>query len=51
MSRRAFTLTELIIVVVIIAILAAMAAIGYTKTVERSYWREARDILLTVYAG
>ena len=38
-------------VVVIIGILASLSLIGYRKTVERGYWREAQDQLMTIYYG
>lgn len=50
-TRRAFTLMELLIVVIVISILAAIGFPSMTKALERSYWREAQDILLTIYAG
>ena len=51
MSRRAFTLTEVLITVTIIAILASAALPQYGKSVERAYWTEAETLLLTIYAG
>jgi len=51
MSRAAFTLMELLIVVVIVGILAAMAIPQFGKTTERSYQRQAWDMLQTIYAG
>lgn len=49
--RRGFTLTEVLMTVVIIGILATMAIPQYNKTLEQTYWRQSRDILMTVYAG
>jgi type IV pilus assembly protein PilE len=46
-----FTLTEVMAAVVIVGILAAVALPGYRKALERSYWREAQGILLTIYSG
>jgi len=37
--------------VVIIAILASMAVVGYTRTIERGFWRASQDVLQTIYAG
>jgi len=51
MSRRGFTLIELMMVVIVVGILASMALPQYTKTKERTYWREAQDILGAIYAG
>jgi len=51
MSRRAFTLMELLMVVIIVGILAAMALPQFGKTMERSYQRQAWDMLQTIYAG
>ena len=51
MSRRGFTLTEVLITIGVIAILAAIALPQFQRTTERSYWRSARDILETIYAG
>jgi type IV pilus assembly protein PilE len=49
--RIGFTLTEVLITVTIIALLASMAVPQFQRTTERSYWRSARDILETAYAG
>lgn len=46
-----FTLSEVLIVVVVLGLLVAMAIPQYGKYMERSYWRGARDILQTIYAG
>ena len=51
MGRRGFTLTEVLVTVSIIGILAAIAIPNYSRAVERSYWRQAQDLLLTIYAG
>lgn len=51
MTRRGLTLTEVLITVAVIAILAAIALPQFQRTTERSYWRSARDILETIYAG
>ncbi|TAM39926.1 prepilin-type N-terminal cleavage/methylation domain-containing protein [bacterium] len=44
-SSSAFTLVELIIVIIIVGILAAMGISQYSKTVEKSRGAEARQIL------
>ena len=46
-----FTLMELMAVVVILGILMVIAIPSYRKTVERGYWQEAQDLLMTVYYG
>ena len=45
------TLLELLMVVVIAAVLVAIAIPNYTRTVERGYWRQANDLLFTIYHG
>ena len=44
-------MTELIAVVAVVAILAAIAVPNYRRTIERNYWRQAQDLLLTIYYG
>lgn len=46
-----FTLVEMMITVVVLGILAAIAVPQYTRTIQRSYWKEAQDLLLTIYTG
>ena len=53
-ARRAsagVTLMELIMIVIVIAVLTAIAVPTYTKTMERGYWRQANDLLMTIYHG
>jgi prepilin-type N-terminal cleavage/methylation domain-containing protein len=49
--RTGFTLMELLVVVIVIAILAAVAIPNYRRSIERGYWRQANDLLLTIYHG
>ena len=49
--RPAMTLMELLMVLIVVGILVAIAIPSYHKTVERGYWREAQDLLITVYSG
>jgi len=51
LPSRGFTLIELMITVMIVGILASMAVPLYQKTMERAYWREAGDLLMTIYYG
>jgi len=46
-----FTLAEVLVTIVIVGILAAIAIPRYRKTIERGYWREAQDLLMTIYHG
>ncbi len=50
-KEAGFTLQEIMTVVVIIGILGGLMIIPYRKTIERSRWRAARDVLEAVYAG
>ena len=49
--KKAFTLTELMIVVVIISIIAAFAVPNYAKAVERSHRRDAEMQLTSIYTA
>lgn len=51
MNKHAFTLTELIIVVVIIGILVSVAVPTYIDTMERTKGREAMATLQSIYGG
>ena len=48
MNKKAFTLLELLVVVLIIGILAAVAVPQYKMTVEKSHATEALSILKTI---
>ena len=48
---KAFTLFEVLMAVMIVGMLAGLGIPTYRKTVERGYWREAQDLLLTIYYG
>lgn len=49
--RKGFTLIEMIVVVIVLGILVSIAGVQYTKVVERSRGAEAKQVLLTAYAG
>jgi type IV pilus assembly protein PilE len=49
--KMGFTMMELIIAVVIVAIMAAVALPSYVRAMEIQRCRQARDLLLTIYAG
>lgn len=49
--RRGMTLMELLITVTIVGILASMALPSFDRAVDRGHWRDAQDVLRTVYAG
>ena len=51
MTRRGFTLHELLMVVIILMILTSVAMVGYGRTVEISYWNAANQMVQTIYAG
>ena len=49
LNKKAFTLIELMIVIVILGIIAAFALPGFTKSIEKSYVRDARNNLMAIY--
>ena len=51
MRYRAFTLMELLFVIVIIGILVTIALPGFARTAERAQQRQAWDMLQTIYAS
>lgn len=51
MTRRGFTLTEVLMTVIVIGILASMAIPNYARTIQQGHWRLARDTLQTIYFG
>lgn len=51
MRCRAFTLMELLFVVIIVGILVTIALPGFTRTTERAQQRQAWDMLQTIYAS
>lgn len=50
-KKMAFTLNELVIVVVLIGVLAAIALPSYFRAVEKSSAREAKSALGLIHAG
>lgn len=48
---RAFTLLELLVVLIIIGIMAALSITNYTKTRERAYDREAQAALSLIQSA
>jgi type IV pilus assembly protein PilE len=50
-GRKAFTLIELIAVVIIVAIVAAFAIPNYTKTIERAHLKDATGNLIAVHSA
>ncbi len=47
----AFTLTEMMVVVLIISVMAAFAVPNYTRTVERAHSKDAATELTTIWAA
>ncbi len=50
-SCTGFTLIEMIVVVIVLGILASVTGVQYSKIIERSRGAEAKQVLLTAYAG
>jgi len=50
-NHKAFTLIELIAVVIIVAVVAAFAIPNYTKTIERAHLKDATGNLIAVHAA
>ena len=48
---HAFTLTELLVVVIIIGVMAAFTVPNYTKSVERSHQKDAETQLKTIWSA
>lgn len=48
-KTNGFTLSEVMAAMTIIAIIATIAIPNYTKTMERTYWNSAQDVLRTIY--
>lgn len=51
LSKKSFTLTEILVVVIIVGILAALGFPGYQRTRERVLDREARSVLSLLQAA
>ena len=49
--HKAFTLTELLIVVFIIGVMAAFAVPSYTRSIERSHKNDAETQLTTIWSA
>ena len=49
--RIGMTLMELLVAVSIVGIMASFAVPQYRRTIERSYWQSAQDLLYTIRAG
>ena len=50
-ENKGFTLTELLITVIIIGLVAAFAVPNYTRTIERSRFRDARAKVIAIHAA
>jgi len=50
-NLQAFTLMELIAVVIIVAVVAAFAVPNYTKTVERAHLKDALVLLTAIHSA
>ena len=51
LRRNAFTLTELLIVVIVIGLIAGFAIPNYQKSVERAHRRDAETNLMAMHAA
>ncbi len=50
-NAKGFTLIEMIVVVIVLGLLASIAGVQYSKVIEKSRGAEAKQVLLTAYAG
>ena len=50
-KKYAFTLTELLIVVIIISVMAAFTIPNYSRSIERSHRRDAETQLTTIWSA
>lgn len=50
-KRRAFTLTEIMVVVIILGVMASFVLPNYTKSIDRGYRRDAETQLTTIWSA